>query len=437
MPVSVAIVGSGPSGYYTADALLKADLDVRIDVIERLPAPFGLIRYGVAPDHQTTKNVQRAFDKTAQSDGVGYYGNVEIGRDISVDELRSLYDAVVFAVGSPYDRKLGIPGEDKQGVLGSAEFVGWYNAHPDFRDLDPPLDTENVVVIGVGNVAIDIARVLVKTREEMQESDIVDYSLDAIQASPITDVYMLGRRGPVEAKFTNVELREMGKLENAVSIVDADQLPDGVVDDSLSDRDRRLKERNLATLKEFIAFKPDDKPKRVHFHFYATPVEILGGERVEAVKVERTKVENGRAVGTGEFYEIPCSLVLAAIGYQSMPLDGVPFDERGGVFANDDGRIANGVYAAGWVKRGPTGVIATNRPDGQNAAKLIAEDFAGGGTKPGREALEAALQAKGVRWVGYPDWLKLNEHEVGNARPGSPRAKVARVADMLAVIDGG
>ncbi len=437
MPLSVAIVGSGPSGYYTADALLKLDTEVHIDVIERLPAPFGLIRYGVAPDHQTTKNVQRAFDKTAQASDVRYYGNVEVGRDISVEDLRGMYDAVVFAIGSPHDRKLGIPGEDKKGVIGSAEFVGWYNAHPDFRDLDTMLDTEAVVVVGVGNVAIDIARVLVKTREEMQESDIVEFALDTIQASPVTDVYMLGRRGPVEAKFTNVELREMGKLDIAHPVVDPAQLPDEVVDDSLSDRDRRLKERNLTTLKEFTELDPGDKPKRVHFQFYAAPVEILGGDRVEGVRVERTKVENGRAVRTGEFYDIPCGLVVAAIGYQAMPLDGLPFDEDNGVLKNDDGRVEDGVYAAGWVKRGPTGVIATNRPDGQNAAKLIAEDFADGGSKPGRPALEAALKEKGVRWVDYPDWQKLNEHEVGTARPGSPRAKVARVEDMLSVIDDG
>jgi ferredoxin--NADP+ reductase len=436
MPVTVVIVGSGPSGYYTADALLKGGLDVQVDVIERLPAPFGLIRYGVAPDHQTTKNVQRSFDKTAQTEGVGYYGNIEIGRDISVEELREMYDAVVFAIGSPYDRKLGIKGEDKKGVLGSAEFVGWYNAHPDFRDLDPPLDCQAVVVIGVGNVAIDVARVLVKTREEMGPSDIVDYALDAIQASPITDVYMLGRRGPVEAKFTNVELREMGKLDNAVAVVDPAQLPDTVDDPDLSDRDRRLKERNLATLKEFTAFKPDDKPKRVHFHFYAAPVEILGHERVEAVRVEKTKVEGGRAMGTGEFYDIPCGMVVAAIGYQSMPLDGVPFDARGGVFVNENGRIGPGLYAAGWVKRGPTGVIATNRPDGQNAAQLIAQDFAGGGKKPGRKALEATLKEKGLRWVTYADWARLDQYEVGKARPGAPREKVARIAEMLKVIDG-
>ena len=436
MPVTVAIVGSGPSGYYTADALLKSDLDCQVDVIERLPAPFGLIRYGVAPDHQTTKNVQRAFDKTAQDEGVSFYGNVEIGKDVSVEELREMYDAIVFAIGSPHDRKLGIPGEEKWGVYGSAEFVGWYNALPDFRDLDPMLDTKSVVVVGVGNVAIDVARVLVKTREEMAPSDIVDFALDAIQASPITDVYLLGRRGPVEAKFTNVELREMGKLDNAVSLVDPAQLPDTVEDPELSDRDRRLKERNLATLKEFVGAKPDDKPKRVHFHFYAAPVEILGGDRVEAVRVEKTKVENGRAVGTGEFYDIPCGMVVAAVGYQARPLPGLPFDEKNGTFLNDNGRVMPGVYAAGWVKRGPTGVIATNRPDGQNAAKLIEEDFAAGGGKPGRAALEAKLTERGVRWVSYDDWGKLDTHEVGNARPGAPRHKVARVADMLKVIDG-
>lgn len=434
MTISVAIVGSGPSGFYTAEALMKSGADVEVDIIERLPAPHGLIRYGVAPDHQTTKNVSRAFDKTAQRDGVHYFGNVEIGSDISLDQLREVYDAVVLAIGMPHDRKLGIPGEDKKGVIGSSYFVSWYNGHPDYVDLNPPLDTKNACVIGNGNVAIDIARVLVKSREEMASSDIADLPLDAIQAGTITDVYMLGRRGPVEAKFTNVELREMGKLENCVPVVDGSLIPDGVPEDmEMSDRDRRLKERNLESLREFAERKPDELPKRVHFEFYAAPVEILGGEHVEALRLERTEVVDGRARGTGEFFEIETGLVLPAIGYRSLGIPGVAFDEATGTVVNDDGRIAEGLYAAGWIKRGPTGVIGTNRPDGQQAAAHILEDIANG-SKPGREGMRALMQEKGARVINYAEWQKIDAHEREKARPEAPRRKLVTIEDMLNVI---
>lgn len=433
MPISVAIIGSGPSAFYTADALLGCGAEVRVDIIERLPAPFGLIRYGVAPDHQTTKNVSRAFHKTAQEAPVSFFGHVEVGRDVSMAELKSLYDAVVVAVGAPLDRPLGIPGEEKDGVVGSAAFVGWYNALPEFRDLAPKLDVSTVAVVGMGNVAIDVCRVLVKTRAEMAHTDIADHALDRIQASPITDVYMFGRRGPVEAAFTNVELREMGKLENAVPVVDGAQIPaDTSAVGNLSERDRRLKERNLATLREFVPLAPDSKPKRVHFVFYARPVEILGGRAVEGLRLERTRVEDGQAVGTGEFFDIPCGLVVAAIGYRSTPLSGVPFDEKRCLVPNTEGRVEQGVYVVGWAMRGPTGVIASNRPDGQMVAKHIAQDFAGDGTtKPGRDALTRLLTERGVRICTYDDWKRIDAAEVAAAVKPSPRRKFTGIDDML------
>ena len=436
MPISVAIVGSGPSGFYTAEALAKSDTDCQIDIIERLPAPHGLIRYGVAPDHQTTKNVSRAFDKTAARDEVRFYGNVDVGGDLSLDDFRAMYDAVVIAIGSPEDNKLGIPGEDKDGVIGSAAFVGWYNGHPDFVDLDPNLDTANVCVIGNGNVAIDIARLLVKTRGELSPSDITNDALDAIQASSITDVYMLGRRGPVEAKFTNVELREMGKLEICVPQIDGGIIPDAVPEDmEMSDRDRRLRDKNLDTLREFAPRAADELPKRVHFQFFAAPREILGGDKVEGIRMERTEVVDGRAVGTGEFFEIETSLVLPAVGYRSGGLEGLPFNDDWGVAISDEGRAGDGLYVVGWIKRGPTGVIGTNRPDGQQAAKQILEDIAAG-SKPGREALEAAIAKNGGRIVSYDDWLTLDAHEKAAAREGAPREKLITVAAMLGVLDG-
>ena len=432
MPLNVAVVGSGPSGFYTVAALLKSGVECRIDILERLPTPFGLIRGGVAPDHQKTKNVWRAYEKSALHHIVNYYGNVEVGRDVTIDELRGMYDAVVLAVGSPLDRKLGIPGEDKNGVVGSAAFVGWYNGHPDFRDLNPDLDVEGVVVVGNGNVAVDCARVLCKTPEEMATTDLTDYAAEAIHASPLTDIYMCGRRGPVEAKFTNVELREMGQLEDCASIVDPEQLPDTVPDD-LDDRDRRLKDRNLQTLRSFTEMSPEGKSKRLHFMFFTNPVEVLGSDRVEAVRMERTAVVDGRAVGSGEFFDVPCGLVIAAIGYYGEPFPGIPFDEDGGVAIHDDGRIGDGVYAVGWIKRGPTGVIGTNKHDGDQAAAQILEDFTGDG-KPGRDALEAALTKKGVRWVTYEDWQKIDAAEIANASPDAPRRKFGRVEEMLDIL---
>lgn len=435
MSVSVAIVGSGPAGFYTADALINSGNDVSVDFIDRLPTPFGLIRGGVAPDHQTTKNVSRKYEKTALMEQVRFYGNVEVGRDVSLAELREIYDAVVLAIGAPRDRLMNIPGEDKTGVFGSADFVGWYNGHPDFRDLNPDLNVSTAAVIGVGNVAIDVARLLVRTEEELAKADIPIHAEKAILESPIDDVYIFGRRGPVEAKFTNVELREMGKLEQSVPVLDAGQLPEGVGE--LSDRDKRLKEKNLETFREFADRKPDEKPKRVHFQFYASPTEILGGDRVEGLRLERTKVEGGRAIGTGEFFDIECGLVVASIGYRSDPLEGAPFDEKQGIIPNDDGRVDEGLYAVGWIKRGPSGVISSNRPDGATAAEHIHNDFGAGGkdAKPGREAFEKLLKERSIRSVSYADWKKIEAAEVENARGEHPREKFVTIEDMLDVLD--
>lgn len=434
MPVRIAIVGSGPSGFYAADALIKSGVDVEVDIIDRLPTPFGLIRAGVAPDHQSTKRVSNSYERTALSDGVQYFGNVGVGRDISLAELREIYDAVVLAIGMPGDRPLGIPGDDKVGVIGSADFVGWYNGHPDFQDIKVNLDCKSVVVIGVGNVAIDIARVLVKTEAEMQTADLPKHIGERIQSAPITDVYMFGRRGPVEAKFTNVELREMGKLENADAIIDHSIIPDEVEGD-WSDRDKRLRERNLATMQEFLERSESTKPKRVHFEFFAQPVEVLGDRTVTGIRMERTAVVDGRSRGTGEFFDIECGLVLPAIGYILQPVEGMPVDPDSGTIANDDGRVADGLYAVGWAKRGPTGVIGTNKPDGKQASEQILEDIKTG-TKPGRAALSELLESRNIRWINYEDWQIINEAEVANAKPGAPREKFVSTEDMLNLLSG-
>lgn len=434
MTLSVAIVGSGPAGFYTADALLEADPACEIDIIERLPTPYGLIRAGVAPDHAKTKNVARAYEKIATNPRVRYYGNIEVGRDVSIAELRQRYDAVVLATGASVDRKLGIPGDDKPGVLGVASFVGWYNGHPDFADLKPDLATETVVVIGIGNVAVDVARVLVKTPKEMAATDLTDYSAEAIQAAPIRQVRMFGRRGPVDARFTNVELREMGHLEDAAPIVDPAQLPETVTGE-YSERDLRMIEKNLATLRDFSKIEPGARRKRVHFEFFANPVEILGKARVEGIRMERTHVVDGRAVGTGQFFDVPCGLVIPAIGYYSEPIESVPFDRKRGVVVNSDGRVERGLYAVGWIKRGPSGVIGTNKPDGDVAAEQIAADLGAGSGKPGRAGFERLIKERKLRAVGFAEWKRIEAAEVANARPGAPRRKFFRVADMLAVLD--
>ena len=436
MPVQVAIVGAGPSGFYAAAALLQSNETCRVDIIEALPTPFGLIRAGVAPDHQSTKGVSRAFARTAQAPRVSFFGNVVLGRDISLDELRGLYDAVVLATGAPLDQPLGIPGAAAAGVYGAAAFVGWYNGHPDFCDLAPDLNTSAVAVIGNGNVAIDVARVLAKTPAEMASSDLADNAAAVIHRAPIQDITLIGRRGPVEAKFTNKELSEMGDLADCVPLVDPAQLPAEVHGD-MSDRDRRQREKNLATLRGFSGRQPDEKRKRVHFLFNAKPVEVLGTGRVSGLRLERTRVEGGRAVGTGEFFDIPCGAIISAIGYRMPPLAGVPIDERAGIVANRDGRVEKGLYAVGWAKRGPVGVIGTNKADGDVVARQIAEDMAGDiteGGRPGGAGLKVLLAQRGVRPISFADWLRIEAAEVAAAAPGAPRRKLIRIKDMLAVV---
>lgn len=436
MPLRVAIVGSGPSGFYAAEALLRQG-DVAIDLIERLPTPFGLVRGGVAPDHQSTKQVVRAFERTAQDKAVAYFGNVEIGRDLSMDELRDLYDAVVLAIGAPADRPLGIPGEDLPGVVGSAAFVGWYNGHPDFADVDPPLDGARAVVIGNGNVALDIARVLVKTPQEMAASDIAAEAGAAIATSPLTEVVLLGRRGPVEARFTFKELREMGALAAASTLVEAGQLP-AAVPDGLPERERRLAERNLAILRGFPTEADPEKPKRVRLEFFGRPVAVLGARRVEGLRWERTALKEGRLVGTGEFHELACNLVVPAIGYRSLRIPGVPFDAARGRLRNREGRIARGLYCVGWCRRGPSGVIGSNKQDGDQAAESIAREVRPGAAaagRPGREGLRRLLAERRARWIDYPAWQAIDAAERAAAHEGAPRRKFVSIADMLALLD--
>ena len=426
-----AIVGSGPAGFYTAEALEKAYGDgARVDILDRFPVPYGLIRFGVAPDHQSLKAVSRRYDKTAETAGVDFIGNVTVGRDVSIAELLDLYDAVILATGAPHDRKLGIPGEDLPGVVGSAEFVGWYNGHPDFADLDPFLHGTHAAIVGNGNVALDCARILSKTQHEFEGSDIVGHALDALDHSAIRTVTILGRRGPHQIAMTPKELGELAHLEAAVPIVEPADFPPVEADDPLEPGLRKS-----VTLLRGFADLPQDKPKRIVFDFFAKPVAIEGDGKVERIIVEKTVLDDkGSARGTGETYEVPASLIVTAIGYSTSPIPDVPFE--GGKFVNEGGRIADRLYAVGWARRGPTGTIGTNRPDGYEVADLVAAALPAGGSsgKAGAEGLKRLLSERGVLPTDYDDWRKIEESETGRARSGSPREKYVRPDDWFGVL---
>jgi ferredoxin--NADP+ reductase len=426
-----AIVGSGPAGFYTAEALEKAYGDgARVDILDRFPVPYGLIRFGVAPDHQSLKAVSKRYDKTAETAGVDFIGNVTVGRDVSIAELLDLYDAVILATGAPHDRKLGIPGEDLHGVVGSAEFVGWYNGHPDFADLDPFLHGTHAAIVGNGNVALDCARILSKTQHEFEGSDIVGHALDALDHSAIRTVTILGRRGPHQIAMTPKELGELAHLEAAVPIVEPADFPPVEADDPLEPGLRKS-----VTLLRGFADLPQDKPKRIVFDFFAKPVAIEGDGKVERIIVEKTVLDDkGSARGTGETYEVPASLIVTAIGYSTSPIPDVPFE--GGKFVNEGGRIADRLYAVGWARRGPTGTIGTNRPDGYEVADLVAAALPAGGSsgKAGAEGLKRLLSERGVLPTDYDDWRKIEESEAGRARSGSPREKYVRPDDWFGVL---
>ena len=433
----IAIVGSGPAGYYTAEAAVKKwGPDARVDVIDRLPVPFGLIRTGVAPDHQSIKAVARRYEKTAIGDTVRFVGNVAVGDDVSIEELGELYDAVILATGAPHDRPLTLDGADCGNVFGSAAFVGWYNGHPDFAGLAPDLSGAHAVVIGMGNVALDVARILAKTPGEFAGSDIVAHALDALRDSGVERITVLGRRGPHQIMMTPKELGELLHLERAAPRVDAADLPP-LDDDAILEPGLR---KSVTLLREFAELPASDRGSKtleIDFDFFASPqrIECTDG-KVTGVVVERTKVEVGRAVGTGETYVLPADLLVSCIGYQTSPIAGVPYDQRAGKFANADGRILPGLYCVGWAKRGPSGTIGTNRPDGYAVIDLVAEDIGAGARRKGREGFDDLIAKRGLEVVTFRDWQKIEEAEIAAARDGAPREKFVDVASMIAARDG-
>jgi ferredoxin--NADP+ reductase len=431
--LKVAIVGSGPAGFYAADALLKSEEpQVEVDVIDRLPTPWGLVRLGVAPDHENIKAVSRAFEKIAARPGFRFFGNVDVGSTVSHEELLQIYDAVVYTVGAQTDRRLGIPGEDLPGSWPATAFVAWYNGHPDFQHLQFDLSHERVVVIGNGNVAIDCARMLALTSEELAPTDTTNEAIDAINAAGVREILMLGRRGPVQAAFTPPELKELGELAGADVIVDpADlQLDEASMRELEADRVRA--HRNFELLEEYAAREPEGKPRGIVLRFLVSPVAILGEDKVEGVEIVHNELveEGGRIVArpTGEIETIPAGLVLRSVGYKGVELPGVPFDERSGTIPNDRGRVegAERTYAAGWIKRGPSGVIGTNKKDAAETVELLLEDARGGKLAgPESGTLEALLDERGAFYVEYEGWQAIDAAERSMGEPlGRPRVKL-------------
>lgn len=441
MTLRVVIVGSGPAGFYAADALLKSeDPRVEVDVIDRLPTPWGLVRLGVAPDHENIKAVSRAFEKTAAKPGFRFFGNVEVGSTVSHEELLEVYDAVVYTVGAQTDRRLGIPGEDLPGSWAATEFVAWYNGHPDFQDRVFDLAHGRVVIVGNGNVAIDCARMLALTAEELAPTDTTQEATDAINAAGVEEIVMLGRRGPVQAAFTPPELKELGELAGAEPIVDPADLKLDPASEAELEHDRERARRNFELLQEYAAREQDGKPRRIVLRFKVSPVRILGETQVEGVEIVRNELieEDGRIVArpTGETEVIPAGLVLRSVGYQGVPLPGVPFDERSGTIPNDRGRVLGGerTYAAGWIKRGPSGVIGTNKKDATETVELLLEDGrAGKLARAGTSlVLEQLLDAKGVDFVEYEGWQAIDAAERAAGEPlGRPRVKLHRWEKLL------
>ena len=448
-PLRVAIVGSGPAGFYAAGRLLaSADPVVTVDIFDRLMTPWGLVRFGVAPDHPKIKSVTRVFERTARMPGFRFYGNVEVGKDLSHGQLAAAYHAVIYAVGTPGDRHLRIPGEELPGSESATEFVAWYNGHPDYADMEFDLSSRRAVVIGNGNVALDVARMLALSVEELGVTDIADHAIEPLRASKIEEIVLLGRRGPAQAAFTNPELRELADLQLADVIVDqADAELDPLSAAALPDADVTTKQ-NVGTIADYARRPPAGKPRRIVLRFLTSPVAIEGNGRVESILVERNELVRAadgslKAQPSGVRERLETGLVLRSIGYVGAPLPGVPFDHRRMTMLNNNGRVLDadgtrpltGIYAAGWIKRGPSGVIGTNKKCAQETTSLLLEDFAAGRLQApvnSPEALLAQLRADGVNVIDYSGWEAIDAHERAMAAgSGRPRVKLVRREEQL------
>lgn len=454
-PLHVAVIGSGPAGFYAAEHLLKSRPEARVDVFDRLPTPFGLVRGGVAPDHPKIKSVTRVYEKTAARPGFRFFGNVELGRHVERPELLRRYHAIVYAVGAQSDRRMGIPGEELPGSHPATDFVGWYNGHPDYVDHSFDLSAEHAVVVGNGNVAIDVARMLALAPDELARTDVADHALEALRASRVRDVEVLGRRGPLQAAFTNPELRELGELDDVDVAIDPAELQldpasHAVVQQGEADR---AAVRNLELLRKLAERPPRPSRVTIRLRFGVSPVAILGSERVRAVELCRNELRADpggavRAVATDRREVIETGLVLRSIGYRGLPLPGVPFDEQRGVVPNRAGRVVDergaerpGEYVVGWIKRGPTGIIGTNKKDAvETVEQLLADARAAALAEPTEdpESIEALLDDRAPEHVTFEGWQLIDAHEQQLGQPGGrPRVKLTRVDDMVDVAGRG
>ncbi len=455
-PLRVAIVGAGPAGFYAAERLFKEkELHVEVDMYERLPTPFGLVRYGVAPDHQKIKSVTAVFDRVAKKPGFRFYGNVDFGQDVTIDDLRDHYHQIVFTTGAQTDRALGIPGDDLIGSHPATEFVAWYNGHPDYTDCQFDLSKEAVAVVGVGNVAVDVARILCRDPEELAKTDIADYALDALRNSNVKRVYILGRRGPAQAAFTSPEAKELGELAGCDTLVPPEEAKlDPLSEASLAEADRGTM-RKVEIIQELSEREPTGAPKTMILRFLVSPTELIGDENGEIVSMtmvhnELYETDTGtlRPRATEQTESLDVGLVFRSIGYRGVPLAGIPFHERWGVILNDTGRILDaetqqplvGEYTAGWIKRGPSGVIGTNKPDAAETVELMLDDLAAGAVlspaNPEAAAIDALVREREPDAVSYDDWLKIDEVERQRGEEqGRPRVKFTSVEEMLAVLD--
>ncbi|HEY7691045.1 MAG TPA: FAD-dependent oxidoreductase [Gaiellaceae bacterium] len=448
MALRVAVVGSGPAGFYAAGHLLESDLPVEVDMIERLPTPWGLVRLGVAPDHPKIKAVSKAFERIAAQPGFRFLGGVEVGRDLTHEDLSRLYDAVVYAVGAQTDRRMGIPGEDLPGSWAATELVAWYNGHPDYQGLRFDLSGERAVVVGAGNVALDVVRMLALAPEEIRPTDTTDEAIEAILGSGLTEIVLLARRGPAQAAFTTPELKELGELAEADVIVDPAELELDPTSEAALEHDTNAR-RNVEVLREYAARPPAGKKRAIRLRFAVSPVAILGEDRVEGVEIVKNRLvadDSGRvaAVATDERETIPCGIVFRSVGYLGVELAGLPFDERRATIPNESGRVtgAAGVYCAGWIKRGPSGVIGTNKKDATETIELLLEDARAGRLARGDpaatgETVEELLAARGVEHVTYAGWEAIDLEERGRGEPqGRPRVKLATWDELRAAARG-
>jgi ferredoxin--NADP+ reductase len=455
-PLRVAIVGAGPTGFYATDQLFRQPgLVVEVDMYDRVPTPYGLVRAGVAPDHQKIKAVTAAFDKIAAHPRFRFFGAVELGRHLSMDDLRAHYHMIMYTTGAQTDRRMGIPGEDLERSHAATEFVAWYNGHPDYRDLTFDLSQERAAVVGVGNVAADVARILSRTPEELAATDIADYALEALSASRIREVYVLGRRGPAQAAFTNPEVRELGELAGADVTARPEEVePDELTRQALERAPDRATQKKVEILKEFARRTPTGKPKRLIMRFLVSPVELLDdgrggvvGMRLVRNRLYATATGTLQPKATDEFEHLPVGLVFRSVGYRGVPLPGVPFNDDWGVILNAKGRVLDaqtklplvGQYTAGWIKRGPTGVIGTNKPDAAETVTGMLEDLARDihlrPADPSPEAVERLVRERQPQYLSYQDWLRLDDIETRRGKEtGRPRVKFTRVKDMLAAL---